>query len=74
MLNIDKLFGENVSYLQDDLLERKDFREFRENVSEAKNHIEYAIRHFENHPLYCKGLQLALDLLNSYVKDELEEK
>jgi len=67
MIDIDELFGENVSYLQDDFLERKKLKELQNNVDEARNHIEYAMRYFEDYPIYCEGIQLALDILNGHV-------
>ena len=69
MFNIDKLFGKNASYLEDNFLERKKLNELQENINKARDSIEYAIKYFEDRPLYCKGIQLALDLLNSYMEE-----
>ena len=69
MFNIDKLFGKNASYLEDNFLESKKLNELQENINKARDHIEYAIKYFDDQPLYCKGMQLALDLLNSYMEE-----
>ena len=40
MFNINKLFGKNASYLEDNFLERKKLNELQENINKARDHIE----------------------------------